>query len=138
SNLFLDEGVIVSTKGRANPTRYHRATKANTFEFFNLVVLVNDWSARASEIVAGAIQDHDRGLLIGTTSFGKGSVQIPTALENNQGAVRITIARWLTPKARTIHQVGLPPDIEVEFTEDDFSAGVDPQLEKAIEILLSQ
>lgn len=135
---FIQDGVIVYEEYGDGERRTFEARKGGVATDISMVVLINEGSASASEIVAGAIQDHDRGLLIGTTSFGKGSVQIPTALENNQGAVRITIARWLTPKARTIHQVGLPPDIEVEFTEDDFSAGVDPQLEKAIEILLSQ
>ena len=135
---FIQDGVIVYEEYGDGERRTFEARKGGVATDISMVVLINEGSASASEIVAGAIQDHDRGLLIGTTSFGKGSVQIPTALENNQGAVRITIARWLTPKARTIHQVGLPPDIEVEFTEDDFSAGIDPQLEKAIEILLSQ
>ena len=135
---FIQDGVIVYEEYGDGERRTFEARKGGVATDISMVVLINEGSASASEIVAGAIQDHDRGLLIGTTSFGKGSVQIPTTLENNQGAVRITIARWLTPKARTIHQVGLPPDIEVEFTEDDFSAGIDPQLEKAIEILLSQ
>lgn len=135
---FIQDGVIVYEEYGDGERRTFEARKGGVATDISMVVLINEGSASASEIVAGAIQDHDRGLLIGTTSFGKGSVQIPTTLDNNQGAVRITIARWLTPKARTIHQVGLPPDIEVEFTEDDFSAGVDPQLEKAIEILLSQ
>jgi len=98
-------------------------------------VLVNEGSASASEIVAGAIQDLGRGQLIGMTSFGKGSVQIPTALRNQQGAVRITVARWLTPKERTIHGKGLTPDVEVPVTEEDFANNRDPQLEKAVEIL---
>ncbi len=135
---FIQDGVIVYEEYGDGERRTFEARKGGVATDISMVVLINEGSASASEIVAGAIQDHDRGLLIGTTSFGKGSVQIPTTLDNNQGAVRITIARWLTPKARTIHQVGLPPDIAVEFSEDDFSAGIDPQLEKAIELLLSQ
>lgn len=103
-----------------------------------MVVLINEGSASASEITAGAIQDYGRALLIGKQSFGKGSVQNWIPLQNNQGAVRVTIARWLTPLERQIHGVGLTPDIEVEFTEEDFDAGIDPQLDKAIEILLNQ
>jgi carboxyl-terminal processing protease len=72
---------------------------------------------------------------VGTTSFGKGSVQIVTDLTDNQGAVRITIARWLTPEERTIHEVGLKPDVEVERTEEDIKADRDPQLDKAVELL---
>jgi carboxyl-terminal processing protease len=100
-----------------------------------MVVLINEGSASASEIVAGAIQDYGRAQLVGTTSFGKGSVQIVTDLTDNQGAVRITIARWLTPEERTIHEVGLKPDVEVERTEEDIKADRDPQLDKAVELL---
>ena len=100
-----------------------------------MVVLVNEGSASASEITAGAIQDYERGILIGVTTYGKGSVQNWIPLENDQGAVRITIARWLTPNRRQINQVGLTPDVVVEFTQDDIDNGIDPQLNKAIEIL---
>ena len=101
-----------------------------------LVVLVNGGSASASEIAAGAIQDYERGLIVGTTTYGKGSVQNWIPLNNNQGAVKVTIARWLTPKGRLIHEVGLTPDYVVELTDEDIEAGVDTQLEKAIELLL--
>jgi carboxyl-terminal processing protease len=101
-----------------------------------LVVLVNGGSASASEITAGAIQDYERGLIVGTTTYGKGSVQNWIPLTNDQGAVKVTVARWLTPKGRLIHEVGLTPDYVVEITEEDFEAGLDPQLDKAIELLL--
>jgi carboxyl-terminal processing protease len=101
-----------------------------------LVLLVNEGSASASEIVAGAIQDHDRGSLVGATTFGKGSVQNWIELKNNQGAVRVTIARWLTPAKRQINSTGLDPDYPVEFTEEDFENELDPQLDKAVEVLL--
>jgi carboxyl-terminal processing protease len=100
-----------------------------------MVVLINEGSASASEIVAGAIQDLGRGQLVGMKSFGKGSVQVPTQLRNNEGAVRITIARWLTPKGRTIHGTGLIPDVEVPIAEEDFANNRDPQLEKAVDLL---
>ncbi len=135
---FIKDGVIVYEEYGDGDRRTFEARRGGVATDIEMVVLINEGSASASEIVAGAIQDQDRGLLIGTTSFGKGSVQIPTSLDNDQGAVRITVARWLTPNSRTIHEVGLTPDIEVEFTEEDFSAGNDPQLDKAIEILLSQ
>ena len=102
-----------------------------------LVVLVNGGSASASEIVAGAIQDYERGLLVGTTTFGKGSVQIVSTLDNNRGAVRITIANWLTPDERLIQDIGLEPDFVVEVTQEDIDAEIDRQLEKAIELLIS-
>jgi carboxyl-terminal processing protease len=100
-----------------------------------LVVLINQGSASASEIVAGAIQDRGRGQLVGVTSFGKGSVQQYVPLKNDQGAVRVTIARWLTPNGRQINEVGLQPDVEVAITEQDLANDLDPQLEKAIEVL---
>ncbi len=101
-----------------------------------LIVLVNGGSASASEIVAGAIQDYERGLLVGTTTFGKGSVQNWVPLSSEDGAVRVTIAYWYTPDNRLIHETGLVPDVVVEFTEEDMEAERDPQLEKAIELLL--
>jgi len=101
-----------------------------------LVLLVNEGSASASEIVAGAFQDHERGPLVGATTFGKGSVQNWIALDNDQGAIRVTIARWLTPDKRQINAVGLVPEYEVEYTEEDFLAELDPQLDKAVEVLL--
>lgn len=100
-----------------------------------LVVLVNQGTASASEITAGAIQDYGRGKLVGETTYGKGSVQNWIPLSDNQGAVRVTVARWLTPKQRQIHEVGLKPDVTVELTEEDYKAGKDPQLDKAVEIL---
>lgn len=100
-----------------------------------MVVLVNGGSASASEITAGAIQDHERGLLVGTTTFGKGLVQNWVPLTSEDGAVRVTVARWLTPDERQIHQTGLEPDVVVEITEEDLELERDPQLEKAIEIL---
>jgi carboxyl-terminal processing protease len=100
-----------------------------------MVVLVNGGSASAAEITAGALQDLDRAELVGTTTFGKGSVQRWAALNNDQGAVRVTIARWYTPDDRQIHGIGLEPDYVIELTEEDEEAERDPQLEKAIELL---
>jgi len=100
-----------------------------------LVVLVNGGSASAAEITAGALQDLGRAELVGTTTFGKGSVQRWAPLSNDQGAVRVTIARWYTPKERQIHQIGLEPDYVIEITEEDEAAERDPQLDKAIELL---
>jgi carboxyl-terminal processing protease len=101
-----------------------------------LVVLVNEGTASASEITAGAIQDYQRGILVGVVTYGKGSVQTWTELDDNQGGIRITIARWLTPNGRQINEIGITPDVIVEMTEEDYKAGLDPQLDKAIELLL--
>lgn len=101
-----------------------------------MVVLVNEGSASASEIVAGALQDYQRAQLLGVTTYGKGSVQVWLPLDDGQGAVRVTIARWLTPESRQINGVGLTPDIVVEITEEQYAAGEDPQVDQAIEILL--
>jgi len=100
-----------------------------------LVVLINGGSASASEITAGAIQDYERGALVGTQSYGKGSVQNWIALLNNEGAIRVTVARWLTPNERQINSVGLTPNYVVELTEENIQEGVDTQLEKAIDLL---
>jgi carboxyl-terminal processing protease len=101
-----------------------------------MVVLVNEGSASASEIVAGALQDHARAKLVGVTSYGKGSVQSVNYLSND-GSVAITSAEWLTPNKRLIQDTGLTPDVYVEFTEADFNADLDPQLDAAVETLLA-
>jgi carboxyl-terminal processing protease len=102
-----------------------------------LVVLVNEYTASASEIVAGAIQDYSRGQLVGVTTFGKGLVQIYFQMQDG-GTARITISKWLTPDGRTIQEQGLTPDVIVELTEEAVAAGEDPQLEAAIQLLLGR
>lgn len=101
-----------------------------------MVVLINEGSASASEIVAGALQDLGRAKLVGVTSYGKGSVQNWIPLTGDNGAVRITIAKWLTPNEHSIHKIGLTPDVTAELTEEDYLAKRDPQLDKAVEVLL--
>jgi carboxyl-terminal processing protease len=101
-----------------------------------LVVLVNGGSASASEIVAGALQDLDRSVLIGEQTFGKGSVQLLHELSNG-AELRVTTARWFTPNDRAIHGEGLMPDFELEMTQEDMEADLDPQLERAVEYLLT-
>jgi carboxyl-terminal processing protease len=102
-----------------------------------LVVLVNGGTASASEIVAGAIQDTGRGTLLGETTFGKGTIQQWQTLTNDTGGFRLSVAKWLTPKQRWIHDVGLVPDVVVE-QPDDLQAEEDPQLQEAIDLLLGE
>jgi carboxyl-terminal processing protease len=132
---FIDKGVIVIEESGDGTRKEFNAKPGGKATDIPMVVLVNKYSASASEIVAGAIQDYGRGKLVGETTFGKGSVQNWIPLVDDQGAVRITIARWLTPKGRQIHQVGLTPDVEVTVTEEDTQANKDPQLDKAVELL---
>jgi carboxyl-terminal processing protease len=101
-----------------------------------MVVLVNEGSASASEIVAGALQDAGRATLMGTGTYGKGSVQLPHNLSDGS-ILRVTIARWYTPKNRTIDGVGLTPDIEVAISDSELDAGNDPQLDAATKFLNS-
>lgn len=113
SDLFLKEGIIVSQKGRIKDENIvYRATKHTPYATIPLVVLINNGSASASEIVAGAIQDNKRGVLVGEGTFGKGSVQVILPTEKNE-ALRLTIARYYLPSGRTIQAVGVTPDIEV-------------------------
>ncbi len=135
SSEFIKEGVIVYEQYGDGHKDTYKATGKGIATDIPLIVLVNEGSASASEIVAGAIQDLGRGKLVGVTTYGKGSVQIWTDLVDNQGAVRITVARWLTPNGKTIHKIGLTPDIAVTISDADISANRDPQLEKAIELL---
>jgi carboxyl-terminal processing protease len=133
---FIDEGVVLIEEYGDGTQKEFTALSGGLATEIPLVVLVNEGSASASEIMAGALQAHQRGPLVGTVTFGKGTVQnwIPLS-EGTQGAVRITVARWLTPDGRQIHEVGLQPDVLVELTEEDSNAGRDVQLEKAIELL---
>ncbi len=136
SSEFIAEGLILTEKFGDGVEETYDASGKGLATDIPLVVLIDAGSASASEIVAGAIQDYERGALVGETSFGKGSVQFWLELDDNEGALRVTVARWYTPEGRIIDQEGLTPDYEVVFTEEDFEAERDPQLEKAIEVLL--
>lgn len=135
---FIGEGVILYEQYGDGERTTYRALKDGRATEIPLVVLINEGTASASEIVAGAIQDYGRGKLVGVTSFGKGSVQNWVPLSNEQGAVRVTVAKWLTPNERTIAGDGLEPDVEVEITDEEREAELDPQLDKAIEVLLEE
>jgi carboxyl-terminal processing protease len=135
SSQFLKEGVVVYEQHGDGSKDTLNVKAGGLATDIRMVLLVNEFSASASEIVAGDLQDYQRATLIGHLTYGKGTVQQVIPLSDNQGAVRVTIARWLTPKERMINKVGITPDIAVEMTEDDMKAGRDPQLDKAIEFL---
>ena len=133
---FIDEGVILYEQyGDGKRDVYNALGKGRATDL-PLVVLVNDGSASASEILAGALEDYERATLVGVLTYGKGSVQQWVPLSNDQGAARVTVAKWLTPKERAIDGVGLTPEFIVELTEEDIANERDPQLDKAVEVLL--
>jgi carboxyl-terminal processing protease len=118
SSIFLKEGVVVSTEGRDPKNKEIRYVKKSGHKELDipLAVLINGSSASASEIVAGAIQDHKRGMILGTNSFGKGSVQTVSQVSKDQG-LKLTIAQYMTPQGRKIQAIGIAPDVEVSATE---------------------
>jgi carboxyl-terminal processing protease len=114
SNAFIDRGEIVSTRGRnADETQRFNARAADLSKGKAVIVLINGGSASASEIVAGALQDHKRATILGTRSFGKGSVQTIIPLSQNGGALRLTTARYYTPSGRSIQAKGIDPDVQI-------------------------
>ena len=138
SDLFLDQGEIVSTRSK-NPddTVKYTATKGDIAANLPIVILVNDGSASASEILSGALKDNNRAVIIGKKSFGKGLVQEINKLPDGS-ALHITIQKYLTPSGTDINKKGITPDYVVDITEEDIKANKDPQLAKACEVLLQQ
>ena len=137
SDFFLSEGEIVSTKSRKqNENRKWFAKKGDIIDGKTLIVLINGGSASASEIVAGALKDHKRAILLGENSFGKGSVQSIIPLKN-KGAIRLTISKYYLPSGKSISEVGVSPDISVLEESDEFRINTefDNQLAYAVKLL---
>lgn len=132
---FIAEGLLLIERSSDGQETRHQATGKGVATDVPLVVLVDKGSASASEILAGAIQDQNRGALIGERTYGKGSVQVTERLSDRSG-LAVTIRRWYTPADRAIDGTGLTPDIEVAVTQEDLEAQRDPQLERAIAYLL--
>ena len=137
SDFFLENGEIVSTKGRkASENRKWFARKGDLTNGKKLIVLINYGSASASEIVAGALKDHKRAILLGENSYGKGSVQSIIPLKN-RGAIRLTVAKYYLPSGKSISEVGVSPDIEIGEENENFriKTETDNQLDYAIKLL---
>ena len=137
SDFFLNNGEIVSTKSRkASENRKWFASQGDLTKGKTLIVLINYGSASASEIVAGALKDHKRAIILGETSYGKGSVQSIIPLKND-GAIRLTVAKYYLPSGKSISKVGITPDIEISEETDDFriKTETDNQLNYAIKLL---
>ncbi len=137
ADQFLPEGVILQEKFGNGKEKVFESNDGESAEALPLAVLINEGSASASEVLAGAISDHQRGVLIGDVSFGKGTVQSWKTLSNG-GGLRITVARWLTPSGAWVHGEGLQPDIEIPLSESNESESEDAQLQAAIEYLNDQ
>ena len=139
TDFFLDDGEIVSTKGRKrSETRKFFAKSGDGISGKPIIILINNGSASASEILAGALKDHKRAILIGETSYGKGSVQSIIPLKNG-GGMRLTISRYYLPSGKSISEVGVEPDIFVEEVDSNFKIDTetDNQLNYAIKLLQS-
>jgi len=136
ASVFLEDQAVLIERFSDGAEKIYETSGREIVGDVPLVVLVNGGSASASEIIAGAIQDANRGTIIGTTTYGKGSVQLPHQLSDGS-IMSVTIARWYTPNDRSIDGQGLTPDIEIEITEEQWTAEEDPQLDEAIEFLSS-
>ena len=139
TDFFLDDGEIVSTKGRKiSETRKFFARKGDEVKGKPIIVLINNGSASASEIFAGALKDHKRAIILGESSYGKGSVQSIIPLKNG-GGMRLTISKYYLPSGESISEVGITPDILVEEDGKDFliNSEKDNQLNYAIKLFNS-
>ena len=137
ASWFLKPGQVVTIEdfGKNKNSQQYKAQGNNIFVDYPMVILINKGSASAAEILAGALRDNRNIQLVGEKSFGKGSVQKLVELNDGESFIKITIAKWLTPKGNSISEVGLSPDVKIDITDNDLKVDKDSQLDKAIEII---
>ncbi len=137
TSQFLSEGIVVKENRQNEGERVYDVRSGGKVLDQPVVILINGGTASASEILAGALQDYDRAALIGERSYGKGSVQLIYEL-SDKSRLHVTVAKWFTPKENVIDGIGLTPDVEILFSEEDHATGNDPQLKRAIEYLQNE
>jgi carboxyl-terminal processing protease len=135
ADMFLDSGTILIQVGRDGEEEVFSAESGGEATEIPIVILVNRFSASGSEVLAAALRDNGRAVIIGEKTFGKGTVNIPNALSDDRGALFVTVARWFTPNNVLIDEVGIHPDIEVTLSDEDIDLRRDAQLLRAIDYL---
>ncbi len=133
---WVNGNLVVSERSRDGEETLHNSTKEARLAKYQTVVLVNGGTASGSEIVAGALQDWGKAVVVGEQTYGKGSIQDLNSLSDGS-SVKLTIAKWFTPKGKSIDEEGIAPDVKIEMSDEDYDAFSDPQLDKAIEIIRS-
>jgi carboxyl-terminal processing protease len=131
---WIDKGIVVTEQFSPERKNEYLTRGRARLKDFSTVILVNQGSASASEIVSGALKDYGKATIVGKKTFGKGSVQTLEDLTDGS-SLKITVAKWLTPKGNNINEQGIMPDVEVDLTAEDYNSNKDPQLEKAVELL---
>ncbi|OIO17278.1 peptidase S41 [Candidatus Kuenenbacteria bacterium CG11_big_fil_rev_8_21_14_0_20_37_9] len=138
ADFWLEQGdIVVSERSFGESDKIHLAPSGAVLSGFKTVVLINGGSASGSEIVAGALQDHGVATVVGEKSFGKGSVQRVIGDFEDGSAIKLTVAKWLTPGGKYIDHEGIKPDIEIELAVEDYNDGKDPQMDRAIEFFVN-